>query len=122
MRQGINSLADERFLENESALLLKGGWGGASFCYQCVTPAGKTSQKNSRLPSMKDDKNLYEELKNRAIDSEHEQALIDLGEQLLNEFESGSSEAVTGILRYQMEKRRNAYNKAYKSLTETIGL
>jgi hypothetical protein len=71
---------------------------------------------------MKDDKNLYEELKNRAIDSEHGQALIDLGEQLLNEFESGSSEAVTGILRYQMEKRRNAYNKAYKTLTETIGL
>ncbi len=71
---------------------------------------------------MKDDKNLYEELKNRAIDSEHEQALIDLCEQLLNEFESGSSEAVTGILRYQMEKRRNAYNKADKTLTETIGL
>jgi hypothetical protein len=71
---------------------------------------------------MKDDKNLYEELKNRAIDSEHEQALIDLSEQLLNEFESGSSEAVTGILRYQMEKRRTAYNKAYKTLTETIGL
>ena len=71
---------------------------------------------------MKDDKNLYEELKNRANDSEHEQPLIDLGEQLLNEFESGSSEAVTGILRYQMEERRTAYSKAYKTLTETIGL
>ena len=122
MRQGLKSLADERFLENESALLLKGGWGDRVFVTSCLTPAGKTSQKKSRLPSMKDDKNLYEELKNRAIDSEHGQALIDLGEQLLNEFESGSSEAVTGILRYQMEKRRTAYNKAYKTLTETIGL
>lgn len=71
---------------------------------------------------MKDDKKLCEELQNRAIDSEHEQALIDLCGQLLNEFESGSSEAVTGMVRYQMEKRRNAYNKAYNSLTETIGL
>ena len=71
---------------------------------------------------MKDDKKLCEELQNRAIDSEHEQALLNLGEQLLNEFESGSSEAVTGMVRYQMEKRRNAYNKAYKTLTETIGL
>jgi len=71
---------------------------------------------------MKDDKKLCEELSNRAIDSEHEQALIDLAEQLLNEFESGSSEAVTTLVRYQMEKRRNAYNKAYKALTEAIGL
>lgn len=71
---------------------------------------------------MKDDKKLCEELKNRAIDSEHEQALIDLSDQLLNVFESGSSEAVTGMVRYQIEKRRNAYNKAYNLLTETIGL
>ncbi|HEY9740687.1 MAG TPA: hypothetical protein V6C90_09385 [Coleofasciculaceae cyanobacterium] len=71
---------------------------------------------------MKDDKKLCEELQNRAIDSEHEQALIDLAEQLLNEFESGSSEAVTTLVRYQMDKLRNAYNKAYKTLTETIGL
>jgi hypothetical protein len=31
MRQGLKSLADERFLENESALLLKGGWGDRVF-------------------------------------------------------------------------------------------
>lgn len=71
---------------------------------------------------MKDDKKLCEELQNRAIDSEHEQALIDLCRQLLNEFESGSSEAVTSMVHSQMETRRNAYNKAYKTLTETIGL
>ena len=71
---------------------------------------------------MKDDQKLCEELKNRAIDSEHEQGLIDRSEQLVNEFAGGSSEAVTNMVRYQMERRRNAYNKAYKALTAKMGL
>lgn len=71
---------------------------------------------------MKDSQKLLEELQNRAIDPEHEQALSDLCEELLQEFENGSSEAVTGLLRFKIEKLRSTYNQAYRALTATMGL
>ncbi|NEO43790.1 MAG: hypothetical protein F6K55_06485 [Moorea sp. SIO4A3] len=71
---------------------------------------------------MKDDDKLFEELKNQALDSEHEQGLTALGEELLKEFDSGSSQGVTDMARYRLEKHRSAYKKAYKKLMATIGL
>lgn len=71
---------------------------------------------------MKDDQKLFAELSAQALDSEHEQVLTDLCQELLKEFESGSAEAATGMIRLQIEKRRNAYSKAHKALMETIGL
>ncbi|NEQ63626.1 MAG: hypothetical protein F6K53_42510 [Moorea sp. SIO4A1] len=71
---------------------------------------------------MKDDDKLFEELKNQALDSEHEQGLTALGEELLKEFDSGSSQGVTDMARYRLEKHRSAYKKAYTKLMATIGL
>ncbi|MEH1932983.1 MAG: hypothetical protein V7L14_04520 [Nostoc sp.] len=71
---------------------------------------------------MKDQKKLAEQLKNRAIDSDHEQVLADLGEQLITEFEDGSSKAVTEMISSQIEQQRKAYNRSLQALTVVMGL
>ncbi|NEO88914.1 MAG: hypothetical protein F6K56_00970 [Moorea sp. SIO3G5] len=71
---------------------------------------------------MKDNSKLFEELKNQSLDSDHEQGLIALSEELLKEFDSGSSQGVTDMARYRLEKHRSAYKKAYTKLMATIGL
>ncbi|MEH2397224.1 hypothetical protein [Nostoc sp.] len=71
---------------------------------------------------MKDQKKLAEQLKNRAIDLNHEQALADLGEQLITKFEDGSSKAVTEMISSQIEQQRKAYNRSLQALTVAMGL
>ncbi|MEH2335041.1 hypothetical protein [Nostoc sp.] len=43
-------------------------------------------------------------------------------EQLITEFEDGSSKAVTEMISSQIEQQRKAYNQSLKALTVAMGL
>lgn len=71
---------------------------------------------------MKDAHKLFEELKNRVIDAQQEQALLALSQELFQEFESGAAKGVASWIRHQIEIRQKACNTAYKALTQKMGL
>ncbi|MBI4456891.1 MAG: hypothetical protein HY644_13475 [Acidobacteria bacterium] len=70
---------------------------------------------------MKDDEKVFAELKNRATDSEHEQALTDLCKDLLTAFKSQSSEGVTDVIRAKMQQLHTDYNDVHSALKEKMG-
>ncbi len=71
---------------------------------------------------MKDEEKIFAELKVRATDPEHEQALADLCRALLAEFESKMSEGVCSVVEAHMQELRNAYNCAHRALTKKMAL
>lgn len=71
---------------------------------------------------MKEDEKIVAELKSRATDPEHEQALVALYRELLVVFENESAAGVTDAIERKVRGRREAYENAHSALVERIGL
>lgn len=71
---------------------------------------------------MKDQDAIIAQLKSRATDPEHEQALTDLCRQLIEQFENKSSQGVTVSITAEIGRLREAYNTAYAALMEKMDL
>ena len=70
---------------------------------------------------MKEEQRIFEELKKRANNSKHEQALKKLCQQMLRGFESKSSQGVTEIISAELKTLSDAYDDAHKTLMEKMG-
>ncbi|HBQ28216.1 hypothetical protein HY02_07380 [Peptococcaceae bacterium SCADC1_2_3] len=71
---------------------------------------------------MTDNEKVFAELKSRATDSKHEQALTDLYKEVLAAFESNSSKGVAGIVGAKMQELHSAYNDAHGALMKKMRL
>ena len=81
----------------------------------------ESNYKRLEERQMTDNEKVFAELKSRATDSKHEQALTNLYQEILAAFESNSSKGVAGIVGAKMQELHSAYNDAHKGVDEKDG-